>query len=309
MTDMKAARVNQWGGSDAVQVENIPRPEPAADEVLIRVRAAGINPVDWKTRQGYLSQLKTPITLGWDVAGDIVSVGADVQAFRAGDAVYAFILARGGAFAEYATTKVEETALKPASLDYVQAASVPAGALTAWQTLVDNAQVSAGQRVLIHAAAGGVGMFAVQIAKLRGAHVIATASSANENFVRELGADEFIDYRTTRFEDVAHDVDVVLNTIADDTLERSYAVIKRGGVLVSIAGAVAQDKAAAVGIRVVQGSVRPNRAQLTEIARLIDAGSLKTVVSEVVPLDEMRKALDLSETGHVRGKIVLHIAD
>lgn len=305
---MKAARVQQWGGSDAVQIETVEIPTLAApDEVLIRVHASSINPVDWKIREGYLSKIvKLPATLGWDVSGEVVEVGAGVTHVQPGDAVYAMIQVRGGAYAEYAVVKAVEVAHKPQSLDFLQAAAVPLVALTAWQAL-EPANIQPGQQVLIHAAAGGVGSVAVQLAKLKGASVIGTASQSNEAFTRELGVDEFIDYRSVKFEHVVRDVDVVIDTVGDETLERSHQVVKRGGMLVTLTGQFNEAKVAQYGIETCGVSVVPNPDQLAEIARLIDAGQLKIHISQVFPLEQVREALDLSQTGHVRGKIALKI--
>ena len=305
---MQAVRIHQYGGNEVVQIEAIRVPEPEANEVLVRVHAAGVNPVDWFTREGSLRALTAvPMTLGWDIAGEVVAVGTEISDVKVGEAVYGMALVRGGAFAEYATLKRQEVSAKPVSLDFVQAASIPLVAATAWQALFDAANISAGQRVLIHAAAGGVGTFAVQLAKERQAYVIGTASSSNENYVRELGADRFIDYRSTRFEDVVHNVDVVLDTIGGDTRERSYGVIKQGGLYISVVGDAPQEAAQRYSIRLQTIHVERNANHLEEITQLIDSGRLKTLVSHIFPLSDVRQALDLSHTGHVRGKIVLKI--
>jgi NADPH:quinone reductase-like Zn-dependent oxidoreductase len=308
MATMKAARVHQWGGPEQVVVENTPQPEPTPDDVLVKVHAAGVNTVDWVTREGYLwYPVPLPMTLGWDVAGEVAAVGANVRNFQPGDAVYGMIQFRGGAFAEYALLRESELALKPKRLDFVEAAALPAVALTAWQTLVDIAQVKTGQTVLVQAAAGGVGSVTVPLAKHLGAHVTGTASAANEAFVRELGVDVFIDYQTTRFEEVVHDIDVVIESMGADTLERSYGVVKPGGILIELRQQPSEERAAQHGIRTQLFAVQPSREQLGEIAALVDAGVVKAHVSKVLPLDEVRQALDLSQSGHVRGKIVLTI--
>ena len=200
-----------------------------------------------------------------------------------------------------------EVALKPKSIDHVHAAAIPLAALTAWQSLFDSAGLSAGQKVLIHAAAGGVGSFAVQLAKWKGAYVIGTASNRNQDFVRKLGADETIDYQTTRFEDVVHDVDVVFDTIGGDTQKRSWKVLKKGGILVSIVGPPSAEEAAAHGVRQASVFVQPSAAQLTELAKLVESGKLRPIVETVLPLSEARHAHELSQTGHTRGKIVLRV--
>ena len=302
---MKAARILAFGGSDVVHVEEVERPEAGVGQVLIQMRAASINPVDWKIREGYMAQwFPLPQILGRDGAGDVVAVGDGVTSFKVGDAVYGN---PGKTFAEFVVANAAEIGPKPKTLDYAQTAAVPVGVLTAWSALVDSAAIRAGQRVLIHAAAGGVGAFGVQIAKLKGAYVIATASAGNEAFVRELGADEFIDYRSTRFEDAAKDIDVVFDTVGGETLNRSYAVVKSGGVLVTIAGMPSAEQAAQYSIKAVYAGPKPTTALLTEIADLFDSGKLKVHVSQVLPLADVREALDLSQGGHTRGKIVLTI--
>ena len=305
---MKAVRVNQWGGSEAAVIEDIARPQPGQGEVLIRVKAASVNPVDWAIREGYLAEyVSLPVTLGVDLAGDIEALGDGVEGFQVGDAVYAAAGARGGGFAEYTALGAGQVARKPQSLNYVEAASVPHAALTAWQTLFDVAQLHAGQRVLIHAAAGGVGSFAVQFAKLKGATVIGTASSQNESFVRSLGAHEFINYTAVPFETVVRDVDVVLDTVGWDTLERSAQVLKPGGTLVCIVTPPPPDLAEKHAIQVKYYGAQPKGDQLAEIAQLIDAGQVKPHVSRIMQLEQVHEALRLSQERHVRGKLVLTI--
>lgn len=307
MTTMKAARVHEWGGPEVVQIEDIPIPEPNSDEILVRVRAAGVNPVDWKTREGYRkAALSLPTTLGRDISGEVVAVGSGIQRFKVGDAVYGMINKRG-AFAEYTTALEEEVALKPLSVDHVQAAAVPMAALTSWQALFDIADLKAGQKVLIQGAAGGLGAFAVQLARWKGAYVVGTASAANESFLADLGVDQYIDYRTTRFEDVVQDADVVFDTVGSDTLERSYHAVKPGGILVTSAGQPSPENAGARGIRAARVQVQPRPDQLVEIARIIDSGDVKPVVSTILPLSQVREALQQSQSGHTRGKIVLEI--
>jgi NADPH:quinone reductase-like Zn-dependent oxidoreductase len=238
MATMKAVRIYTHGRPETLVYEDAPRPTPLTGEVLIRVRAASVNPVDWKIRDGYGKELfnhQMPLILGWDVAGTIEAIGPEVEKFKLGDPVYGYTsLLRDGAYAEFAIAKQEEIALKPASLDFIQAAAVPVGALTAWQALFDTAKLQENQKVLIHAASGGVGSMAVQLAKAKGAYVIGTASARNADFVRELGVDEFIDYQSTSFETVVHDVDVVLDAIGSDTQVRSFGVLRKDGFLVSI---------------------------------------------------------------------------
>jgi NADPH:quinone reductase-like Zn-dependent oxidoreductase len=214
---------------------------------------------------------------------------------------------RDGALAEYVLVHAEDLAPKPVSLSYIAAAAVPLSALTAWQAFFDHAQLTRGQRVLIHAAAGGVGTYAVQLAHWCGAHVIGTARPVNAGFLRELGADEVIDYSSVRFEDVVRGVDVVLDNVGGDTLERSWGVVKKGGVLVTVAGSVPAGKAEQYGIRAVEFIVEPSRTQLGEIARLIDAGKLRPIIAAAFPLSQARQAFEQGLGGHTRGKIVLQV--
>ncbi len=311
MDMMKAVRIHEYGDPDVLRYEDAPRPVVKPDEVLIRVHAAGVNPVDWKVRAGHAKNILNysfPFIPGWDVSGVVQSTGLDTSRLKAGDEVYSRPdLARDGAYAEYIAVRESEVALKPKSLDHVHAAAVPLAALTAWQALFDAAKIQAGQTLLIHGAAGGVGTFAVQLAKLKGARVIGTASKKNHEFLRSLGADETVDYTTTRFEDVVHGVDAVLDTITGETMERSWQVLKKDGILVSILQPPSPEKAAAHGVRCAHTFVQPSVPQLNEITKLIDAGKLKVIIEKVFPLWEARAAHELSATGHVRGKIVLRV--
>lgn len=306
---MKAVRLHEYGGADRLKYEDAPRPAPGPGEVLVRVSAAGVNPVDWKIRSGMLKiPIPMPAILGYDVSGVVESAGAEVKGFKAGDEVYSYMsITHGGGYAEYVAIPESQVARKPKSIDHVHAAGVPLAALTAWQAMFDTAGLKPGQTVLIHAGAGGVGHFAVQLAKAKGARVIATASEKNHEFLKGLGADQVIDYRTQKFEELAKDVDVVFDMIGGDTLERSYQVVKPGGFLVSIVQPPAPDKLKERGIRGTIFLVQPSAAQLTEIAALIDAGKVKPHVSETFPLQEAAKAQEKSEAGQTRGKIVLQV--
>lgn len=312
MATMKAVRIHSYGGSDVLVYEDAPRPSIANDEILVCVHAAAINPVDWKIREGYLKQMlghQLPVILGWDVSGIVEEVGSHVKDFQVGDAVYSRPdLTRNGAYAEYIAIRAAEVAAKPKSIAHIAAASVPLAGLTAWQALFDQANLLAGQTVLIHAAAGGVGTFAVQFAKWKGAHVIGT-SSRNQDFLRELGIDQVIDYQQTRFEDVVKDVDVVFDTIGGEVQDRSWQVLKKGGILVSIVSPPSKETAATYGVTEKYFFLQPKAAQLTEIAGLIDAGYVKTIVETVLPLNQVQQAHELSQSGHTRGKIVLQVVD
>ena len=310
MATMKAVRMHSYGGSEVLVYEDVPQPQPAADEVLIRVHAAGVNPVDWKIRNGYGKETfghHLPHILGCDLAGVVESVGSEVKRLKAGDAVYGYTsLRREGTYAEFIVAKESEVTLKPTCLDFIQAAAVPVGALTSWQALFDIAHLTNGQKVLIHAAAGGVGSMAVQLAKAKGAYVIGTASARNADFVRQLGVDELVDYQTTRFEDAVDNVDVVFDTVGGETQERSFQVLRPGGMLVS-AVSPPSDAGTASGVRVAMVEVQPSAAQLDEVTSLIDSGKVKPFVETVLPLSEVRQAHELSESGRTRGKIVLQI--
>lgn len=312
MATIKAVRIHSYGGPEVLRYEDAPRPEPADGEVLIRVHGAGVNPVDWKVRAGYLKTFipySLPLIPGWDVSGVVEETGANVNRLKRGDEVYSRPdLTRNGAYAQYVAVRESEVALKPKSIDHIHAAAIPLAALTAWQALFDAGSLAAGQTVLIHAAAGGVGTFAVQFAKWKGAHVIGTASGRNQSFLRELGVDDPIDYQKTRFEDVVRDADLVLDAIGEDTQKRSWQTLKKGGILTSIVNAPSAEEAAAHGVRAVRVGVQANPQQLSEIAQLVDAGKLRSIVETVVPLAEARRAHELSQTGHVRGKIVLQVA-
>jgi NADPH:quinone reductase-like Zn-dependent oxidoreductase len=313
MATMKAVCIHEYGGPDVLRLEDAPIPVPAAGEVLIRVHAAGINPVDWKIREGRLQgrvEHRLPLILGWDVAGVIEALGPGVTQFKIGDAVYARPdIARDGGYAEYIAVRASEVALKPKSLDFIHAAAVPLAGLTAWQALFDAAKLAAGQRILIHAGAGGVGSFAVQFAHWKGARVIATASARNADLVRSLGADEVIDYTETRFEDEVQDLDVVFDTVGEEVQQRSWNALKKGGILVSILALSVPDDAAARNLRSAYVFVQPNAGQLGQIAELIDGGHVKPVVETVLPLSEVRQAHILSQSHHARGKIVLRVVD
>ncbi len=304
---MKAVRIHSFGGPEVLQFEEVPLPKPATGELLVRVQAAGVNPVDWKIRQGLLGRLPLPQIMGSDFAGVVETVSPDVTEFRLGDPVFGVVAEDSGSYAEYALAPVSRVARKPVSLDEIHAAALPTASLTAWQALFDEANLEPGQKVLIHGAAGGVGSFAVQFAKWKGAQVIATASAQNADYLRELGADTVIDYHATRFEDAVDNVDVILDTIGGETQERSWKVLKRGGVLVSIVQPPDDTKAAAHGVRSEFLISKPRGDQLARIADLVANGRVKVHVDMVLPLEEARRAHELSQSGHVRGKIVLGV--
>lgn len=311
MALMKAVRIHQYGGPQVLKYEDAPRPEPGAGEVLLRVRAAGVNPADWKVRAGFEKEYlkhRLPLIPGWDVAGVVEATGSGVTRWRHGDKVYGRPdLARDGSYCEFMCVRETELARKPHSLEFSRAAAVPTGALTAWQSLFDSAGLARGQTVLVHAAAGGVGHFAVQLAKWKGAHVVATASARNAPLVRELGAAEVIDYAARRFEDAVRGVDVVLDTVGGDVQQRSWKVLKPGGILISTVKPPSAEEAAHHKARAAFPVTQTDAAQLSEIARLVDYGRLRPVVQIVLQLAAARRAHELSQSGHARGKIVLRV--
>ena len=308
---MKAIVAHEYGAPDVLKVEEVPRPEPNEDEALVRVIASSVNPADPLTLSGkYAREFGThlPLIPGYDIAGIVEKTGANVTKLKVGDAVYGYPNF-GGGWADYVTVKEFEVAAKPKSLNFVESAAVPMGALTAWQALVDVAKLQPGQTVLIHGGSGGVGSFAIQIAKARGARVIATASTTNQDLLKQLGADMAVDYTKTKFEDVAKDVDAVLDPIGKETLARSYNVIKKGGIVMSLVARPDPAELEKHGIRGAGISVHPDAEDLAEIAQLIDAGKIKPIVTQVLPLSEAIAAQQQAATHHTRGKVVIRIAE
>jgi NADPH:quinone reductase-like Zn-dependent oxidoreductase len=312
-TTMKAIVVHEYGGPEVLKYEDVPRPEPKEDQILVRVIAAGVNPVDSVSRSekgAKIFVITLPFVPGYDIAGVVEKAGAKTAKFKPGDSIYAYLsLKKGGGYAEYAIATEVEAAPKPKSIRFVEAAGVPLAALTAWQALIDTAKLSAGQTVLIHGGSGGVGAFAIQIAKARGAKVIATASTPNQDLLKELGADVTVDYTKQKFENMAKNVDVVLDMVGKDTLARSYAVVKRGGFIVSIVADPDPSQLDKYGIRGAGMSVEPNADELAQISRLIDEKKIKIIVSQTFPLADATKAQEQVATGHTRGKVVLKVAD
>ena len=309
---MKAVRIQRFGSAEVISIDEVPKPEPGSGEVIVRIKAAGVGPWDAMIRRGesVLPQ-PLPLTLGSDLSGVVDSIGVGVEEFNIGDEVFGVTNERfTGAYAEYAVAKATMLAPKPKIVNHVHAASVPVVAVTAWQMIFDFAQLSSGQSVLVHGGAGNVGGYAVQLAKRAGAVVIATASVENDSYVRRLGADGVIDYRTIRFEERVKEIDVVIDTVGGEALDRSYGVLKRGGIVVSSATQPSNEKAAQYGVRAVFFLVQVTTERLTKIAEMIDAGELKTEVGEVLWLDEARKGHEMLEGApHRRGKIVIKVAD
>lgn len=309
---MKAIRMHGRGGPEHLVYEEVPRPRPGPGELLVQVEAAAIivNELNWDETYQTAAGAPRPFPIpGRDLCGIVAEVGADVTETTVGQAVYAMLgYGRDGAQAEYAIVLPGEVAPKPPTLDDVLMAAVPLSALTAWQALFVHANLSKGQRVLIHGGSGGVGTYAVQLARWAQAHVMTTASQRNADFLRDLGADQIIDYSTTRFEEVVRDLDVVLDLVGGDTLARSWQVVREGGVLVSVVSPPLAAAARKSGVRFVYFIVEPSGQQLRQIGGLLDSGDVRPIVDHVFPLNEARRGYEAARLGHPRGKIVLSIA-
>jgi len=308
---MKAVRIHSYGGPEVLSYEDAPQPTPGAGEVLIRVHATSVNPFDIAARNGYMHSYfnySLPLTLGTDVSGVVEEVGEGVVNLSPGDAVYTRAgVFRDGANAEYVLAFAADVARPPECLDFIHSAALPHATLTAGQALYELANVSAPQTVLIHGAAGGVGHIATQLAKLRSAKVIGTAS-VNIDFLPELGVDQAINYATTAFEDVVRDVDVVLDLIGGDTQQRSWKVLKPGGILVSTVQPPSDEIAAAHNVRIgFTGTNPPIGSTLTTVAQMVDSGQLTPHVSTMLPLREIRRAHEMLEAKHTHGKIILQV--
>jgi NADPH:quinone reductase-like Zn-dependent oxidoreductase len=304
---MKAVQIERYGNEEVVKIADVEQPKPDVGQVLVKVKAAAVNPVDWKIRDGLgeMFGLQPPLILGCEVAGTVEAVGDNLRDFAVGDNVYGYLGTHSGGYAEYVAAPASEFVRKPKQIDFDTAASVPVAALTAWQGIFDNGNLASGQRILITGASGAVGSMAVQLAKAKGAHVIGTGSSGNEDFVRKLGANEFIDYKKAKLEDEVSSVDVVFDTVGGETQDRAFQTLKRGGILVSTVSLPSPEKAKAFGVAVAMVQMMPNPDQLAEINRLVESGKLKVRVATVLPLAEVKKAHQLSATGHADGKIIL----
>jgi NADPH:quinone reductase-like Zn-dependent oxidoreductase len=310
---MKAVRIKRYGNEEVVELAEVQRPQLGENQLLVKVRATAVNPVDWKIRDGLgeMFGLKLPLILGCEVAGTVEAVGSGSPSrtggsdFVAGDDVYGYLSAYSGGYAEYVAAPASEFVRKPKQIDFDTAASVPVAALTAWQGIFDHGELASGQRILITGASGAVGSMAVQLAKNKGGYVIGTGSGRNEDFVRKLGADEFIDYKKAEFEDKVKAVDVVFDTVGGDTQERAFQTLKRGGVLVSTVSPPSAEKAKEFGVTFAMVAVTPKNEQLREINRLLESGKLRVRVATVLPLEEVKKAHQLSASGHADGKIIL----
>ena len=313
---MKAMQIKRFGDTEVLELVEIPKPEPKSDEVLIRIEAAGVNPIDWKTRQGngFFQNDSLPLILGWDMSGVIERIGNQVSNFKVGDEVFGMLAfpGVGATNAEYAVSSPNDIAIKPKGLSHEQAAALPLAVLTAWQGLIEQGDLQGNEKVLIHAAGGGVGHLAVQLAKWKGAHVIGTASAANHDLLRQLGVDECIDHKTTQFESVVSDLDMVFDAVGGDVTSRSLSVLKSSGRLVTLLGhrnQEAMDRAKQLGVATHAVIVHPSGEQLAQISELVETNQLKPVVDQVFKLDEVKQAHQYLEKGHARGKVVLKIAE
>ena len=306
---MRAIRVHSREGTRAMVCEKVAIPRPASGEALVRVHAAGITPTEFTWNSTFVrrdGKERLPIVPGFEFSGTVAALGQGVSDFAVGEEVYGLLdFWRDGAAADYVVVDAAYLALKPGSIDHVRAAAIPLSGLTAWQALFDHGNLKPGERVLVHGAAGGVGSYAVQLAHHRGAHVRATASAGRETYQRDLGADEVIDYPGERFEERVGKVDLVLDTVGGETLERSWSVVRAGGTLVTIVGDVSDDRAKATGIRAVSMLVEPHRSELIEIARQVDTGALRSMVDATFPLESAREAYERGSAGLLRGMTVL----
>ena len=309
---MKAAQINKYGGSEVVKInKNMPKPAASQGKVLIEVYAAGVNPVDWKLRAGYLQQmmlLKFPATLGGDFSGVIVDVGEDVSAFKKGDEVYGSALVLGGgsgAFAEFALASAKAAAHKPKRINHVEAAALPLVGVSAYQALVDHIGLTKDKRILIHGGAGGIGAIAIQLAKHMRAYVATTASARDIEYVKELGADEALDYKSQSFETILRDYDAVYDTVGGETYVKSFKVLKKGGIIVSMLEQPSSELMEQYGVNAIGQFTRINRERLSKLSEFIDKGIIKVHVDKTFPLEQAGEALVYLQTGHPRGKVVL----
>lgn len=304
---MKAVRFHEYGGSDKLVIETIPRPEPKANEILVKVHYAGVNPADWKIREGYMKDylpLDLPAVAGIDFSGTVAEVGSEVRELKPGEAVFG---AASATYAEYVAVPESEVTRKPASISHTVAATVPVGALTAWKMVADSG-VKSGQTVVVQGAAGGVGLFAVQFALLKGAAVIGVASSANIDFVKSLGAERVVDYTKGAVASEVREADVVLDTVGGSVLESSYGLLRKDGVLATIAGSPSEEKAKEHQIKALR-SGRDEAKSLAAIAKLLEEKSIFAEVGQVFPFAEVRSAQEMCQTGHGRGRILLKVVE
>jgi NADPH:quinone reductase-like Zn-dependent oxidoreductase len=305
---MKAIQIRKYGHSDQMALEKVKRPKAGKGQVLVKIHDAGVNPVDWKIREGYMKDFRPasfPLTMGQDFSGEVTEVGTGVSEFKKGDKVFGFA---EGTYAEYALATPQGLAHIPEAIDFIDAASIPTAGLTAWQLVMDVARLSKNQTVLIHGAGGGVGSFAVQFAKRTGARVIVTASRDDFDYLRNLGAEQVIDYKSERFEDKVKDVDVVIDLVGGNTLKRSYVTVKTNGLVITTVGPANETEAKKQGARVVVFLMKRNPDELEQIGHLLEEGTIKPRISKIMPLSEAKEAEDLSQSGHPHGKVILRVA-
>lgn len=308
---MKAIRIHSYGSDSVLKYEAAPRPVIEADEVLVRVVASSVNPVDWKIREGYLKSMlphQLPLVLGWDVSGIVAEVGSAVSEFKVGDAVYSRPdIKRNGCYAEFVAIRAGELAIKPQTISHAEAASLPLAGITAWEAVINKGKIQEGQKILIHAGSGGVGSLAIQLAKSAGATVVSTCSTKNRSLVLSLGADEVIDYTTQDFSALVRDCDMVFDTIGGPTQEGSWGVLKPDGLLVSIVAPPPAERAKSLGVRSEFVFIEPSPVILKELAQRVDKGTLRPIVGAEFSLTDCAKAHRLSQSGRSVGKIVLHV--
>jgi NADPH:quinone reductase-like Zn-dependent oxidoreductase len=305
---MKAITIHEFGGLEVLRLEEVEIPIPSDDDLLVKVYASSVNPIDWKIREGMRVPIKFPLTMGLDLSGVVVGIGKAVTGFQVGDSVYGRpnpLL--NGAFAEYIIIKADLVALKPQSLDHIHAAALPLAGLTAWQALFEHGDLKAGEKVLIHGASGGVGSLAVQLAKWTDAYVIGTTSEKNIDFVKSLGADEVINYRTEKFQDTLSEIDLVFDTVGGETQKHSLQVLKHSGRLITIMAPEYIEMAKEKNISLKSFSTTSNPAHLRQMAELVDLGKLRPIIAAVMPLEETFIAEKMVEGGHMVGKIVIQI--
>ncbi|TWX66875.1 NADP-dependent oxidoreductase [Colwellia demingiae] len=309
---MRAVRIHQYGGTETLQLDQIDTPVINTDDILIKVKASSINPVDWKIREGYLQDFipyKLPTTLGWDVAGIVSAVGDSVTDFKVGDEVYSRPeISRDGTYADYIAVEADEVAMKSTKLDFAQAAALPLAGITAWECLVDVGQLQAGQRVLIHAGAGGVGHLAIQIAKAKGAIVIATASAKNQDLLTKFGADQAVDYNQGNLLEQIEPVDLVVDTIGGAVQSQSWALLKAGGMLVSIVDQPSEEIAKEHNVKAAFVFIQPSSRILRELNTLVEQDQLIPFIEHRFPLENIAEAHLQSQSGRTRGKIVIEVS-
>ena len=314
---MKAAQYNRYGGPEVIEINNnASNPSAGKGQVLVEVYAASLNPFDWKLRLGYMKEmipLKFPFTLGGDFSGVVAGLGPSADGdFKVGDQVYgqAIVLNGGsGAFAEFAASNVVNTSLKPKSVDFLQAASLPLVGTSAIQALEDHIKLKSGDKILIHGGAGGIGHIAVQLAKYLGAYVATTVGGGDMEFVKSLGTDEAIDYKTQKFEEIMHDFDAVFDTVGGETTDKTFKVLKKGGIIVSMLGAPNPELAKQYGVTAIGQNTTTTAKKLVRLAELVDRGVIKPQVDKVFPLEHARESFDFLEKGHPRGKVVVKIKE